>query len=295
MLRRIIGEDIALDWKPGQGLWPVKMDPAQIDQMLANLCVNARDAIAGVGKITVETRNTVLDEEYCAQQAGFTPGEYVMLIVNDDGCGMDSRTLLLLFEPFFTTKEMGKGTGLGLATVYGAVKQNNGFINVYSELGRGTTFKYLPAAARGPNGAPAETGAGSDGAVWPRNHIAGGRRTGDLENDHDHARASGLHRAGGELPGRGHPPGREQAGRIDLIMTDVIMPEMNGCDLAKNISILLPGPQTPVHVRLHSRHPSKVVVYETSERFVNENNRVTPPKGSYNSVLGSSKGRGGDI
>jgi signal transduction histidine kinase len=145
MLRRLIGEDIDLLWKPCKDLWPVKMDPAQIDQILANLMVNSRDAITGVGKITIETGKVEFDEHYCEAHVGFVPGRYVLLAVSDDGCGMNKETLAQLFEPFFTTKEVGRGTGLGVATIYGIVKQNNGFINVYSEPGQGTTFKiYLP-------------------------------------------------------------------------------------------------------------------------------------------------------
>ena len=145
MLRRLIGEDIDLAWMPAANLWPVKIDPAQIDQILANLCVNARDAISGVGKVTIGTQNITLDDAYCVEHPECISGDYVMLSVSDDGCGMDKETLKNLFEPFFTTKEVGKGTGLGLATVYGIVKQNDGFIYVYSEPGQGTTFKiYLP-------------------------------------------------------------------------------------------------------------------------------------------------------
>ncbi len=131
MMRRMIGEDIDFLWKPAINLWSVKMDPSQIDQLLANLVVNARDAITGVGKVTIETKRVVFDDVYCATHAGFIPGQYILLAVSDNGCGMDKETLANIFEPFFTTKSMGRGTGLGLATVYGIVKQNNGFINVY--------------------------------------------------------------------------------------------------------------------------------------------------------------------
>lgn len=165
MLRRLIGDDIELVWLPAgkksfagedvstketftsqEGLWQVKMDPSQIDQILANLCVNARDALTnGAGKITIETDNIIVSEEYCAVNTDFNPGEYVLLTVSDNGCGMDRETMSHIFEPFYSTKGVGQGTGLGLATVYGIVKQNNGFINVHSELGQGTTFRiYIP-------------------------------------------------------------------------------------------------------------------------------------------------------
>ncbi|MFZ2630653.1 MAG: PAS domain S-box protein [Desulfosalsimonadaceae bacterium] len=145
MLRQLIGEDIDLIWEPGANLWPVKVDPSQLDQILANLCVNARDAIHDVGKITIETKNVALDKAFCAEKPGCILGEYLRLAVSDTGKGIDKETLGQIFEPFFTTKTMGKGTGLGLATVYGIVKQNNGFIDVYSEPGQGTTFTiYLP-------------------------------------------------------------------------------------------------------------------------------------------------------
>ncbi len=148
LLRRLIGENIHLVWIPAADLGPVKLDPSQIDQILTNLCVNARDAIGGAGKITIETANALFDEAYCAKNTGFVPGEYLRLSVSDDGCGMDTETLAQIFEPFFTTKALGRGTGLGLSTVYGIVKQNNGFIHVDSKPGKGTTFNiYLPRQA----------------------------------------------------------------------------------------------------------------------------------------------------
>ena len=140
MLRRLLGENLDLAWLPGKKVWPIKMDPTQIDQILANLCVNARDAIENVGKVTIETCTAILDESHCESHAGLKPGDYVVLSVSDNGHGMDRETLDHIFEPFFTTKKLGYGTGLGLATVYGIVKQNDGFIYVYSEPGEGTMF-----------------------------------------------------------------------------------------------------------------------------------------------------------
>ncbi len=145
LLRRLAGSKIDLAWQPDTELWQVKIDPVQIDQIMTNLCSNARDAISGEGNITVETRNIAFDEAYCAEHPGFVAGNFVKLCVRDDGCGMDKDTKKNLFEPFFTTKEESLGTGLGLSTVYGVVEQNNGFISVDSELGEGTTVKiYLP-------------------------------------------------------------------------------------------------------------------------------------------------------
>ncbi len=147
MLQRLIGEDIKLEWLPGSELWSVKVDPSQIDQVLANLAVNARDAIHGMGQITIETSNVTLDETCSQIHLDCVPGDYVLLAVSDTGQGMDADTQSHLFEPFFTTKELGKGTGLGLATVFGIVKQNHGLINVSSEPGQGTVIQiYLPRA-----------------------------------------------------------------------------------------------------------------------------------------------------
>ncbi len=145
MLQRLIGENIDLAWQPGHNLWKVKVDPSQIDQLLANLTVNARDAVQKTGRITIETSNTICDAVYCTDRPECIPGDYVVLAVSDDGCGMEKEALVNIFEPFFTTKKEGQGTGLGLATVYGIVKQNNGFIDVYSEPAQGATFRiYLP-------------------------------------------------------------------------------------------------------------------------------------------------------
>ncbi len=201
MLRRLIGEDIELVWKPGAHLWKVKLDPAQIDQILANLCVNARDAIGGVGTVILETENVVLTEKYCATRAEVVPGEYVMLAVTDNGCGMDKETMAKIFEPFFTIKEIGKGTGLGLATVYGIVRQNKGFVNVYSEPGAGTTFKiYFPR----------EKDAGEAAEVKPvepevplgrgETVFFGGGRSGAFGNEPDYAHPTPIPRAGRSQP-----------------------------------------------------------------------------------------------
>ena len=241
LLRRLIGEPIALIWRPGSPLWPVKVDPTQIDQILVNLCVNARDAIAGVGQITIETGNASLDETYCAQHAGFVPGEYVRLAVSDDGCGMDSETLAHLFEPFFTTKGVGRGTGLGLATLYGVVKQNQGFVNVYSEPGQGTTFTIYWPRHRG-QAAPAAL-------AGPAEPARRGHETVLLVEDEPallHLGTMMLEKLGYRVLAAGTPGeairlAEEHAGAIHLLMTDVVMPEMNGRDLARRLLSLYPN------------------------------------------------------
>jgi PAS domain S-box-containing protein len=235
MLRRLIGEDIDLIWAPASGLWRVKMDLSQIEQILANLCVNARDAITGVGKVTIETGNCTFDEAYCADHAGFAPGEYVRLAVSDDGRGMEKETLDKAFEPFFTTKGEGQGTGLGLATVYGIVKQNNGFINVYSEKGKGTTFRiYLPRQEGQPVKIKKDNG---------RAFLESRGETVLVVEDEPAVlklacrilRQLGYQVLAAESPGAALRLAEDFSGEIDLLITDVILPEMNGKELEVRI------------------------------------------------------------
>ncbi|HEY5522080.1 MAG TPA: ATP-binding protein [Desulfuromonadaceae bacterium] len=235
LLKRLIGEDIDLNWQPEKGLWSVKVDPSQIDQILANLCVNACDSIADVGKITIETGNSVIDEGYCADNAGFVTGEYVRLTVSDNGCGMDKETLAHIFEPFFTTKCVGEGTGLGLASVYGAAKQNNGFINVYSEPGVGTTFTiYLPrymdkGAQVWTEGAEEPAKCGQETILLVEDEPAILNITMMLLTRQSYTVLAA------NSPGEAILLAGEHAGKISLLMTDVVMPKMNGRDLAKNL------------------------------------------------------------
>ncbi len=243
MLRRLIGEDIDLAWMPGANLEPVKIDPAQVDQILANLCVNARDAISGTGKVTIETKNVELDQGYCDDHAGFEPGCYVMLAVSDDGCGMDKETLRNIFEPFFTTKEVGEGTGLGLATIYGIVKQNNGFINVYSEPEQGTTFKIYLSQAR-------ETISTKGKRVVET--MKKGSETVLLVEDEKSVLRMGkavLERLGYKVlaartPKEAVTMTEQHEKPIYLLITDVVMPEMNGMELKKRIEKLKPHIKT---------------------------------------------------
>lgn len=240
MLKRLIGENIELIWIPGENLWPIKMDPSQIDQILVNLCINARDSMKDIGKITIETANITTDEDYCFDHAGFKPGDYVVTAVSDNGCGMDEETTKSLFEPFFTTKDVGQGSGLGLATVYGIVKQNSGFIYVYSEIKKGTTFKiYFPRYVEETAGRQKNN---------RKTAMVGGRETILLVEDEKailRMTAMMLTRLGYKVLTASSPEEALQlamnnTGQIHMLMTDVIMPNMSGRDLAHQLNQLYP-------------------------------------------------------
>jgi PAS domain S-box-containing protein len=241
LLQRLIGEDIDIVWLPGKNLWSVKVDPTQIDQILANLCINSRDSISGVGKMTIETRNCIFGKEYCASHLDFAPGEYVMLTVSDNGCGMDKETQAHIFEPFFTTKEMGKGTGLGLATVYGIIKQNSGFINVYSEVGQGSLFTVYFPRHMGES-----VQILNEGAAEP---VKRGQETILLVEDEPailNMTKMMLERQGYTVLSASKPSeavrmAEAHPDKIDLLITDVVMPEISGWDLANNLLTLYPN------------------------------------------------------
>ena len=235
MLERLIGEDIELTLTQEENLWPILMDKTQLDQIFANLCVNARDAINGVGRINIATSNIIINEESNWNIPFPTAGKYVLLSVSDNGPGMDPETLKQIFEPFFTTKETGKGTGLGLATIHGIVKQNNGYINVYSEPGHGTTFRiYIPTSQKD---VPTMTNT-SQNTVSTGNH----ERILLVEDEQSIRKMTKnmLETLGYKVIEVDNP---EEAIAIvinsptafDLLVTDVVMPGMNGKDLADHL------------------------------------------------------------
>lgn len=239
MLRRLIGEDIDLIWLPGKGLGLIKMDPSQIDQILANLCVNSRDSIGNTGKITIETANLVADETFCAGHTDIGPGKYVQLTFTDNGSGMEPEVLSHLFEPFFTTKNLGQGTGLGLAMIYGIIKQNHGAVSVDSKPGLGTIFRiYLPLyetqadLAQIDSNIAQEAGCETILLVEDEPMI--------LEMTTLLLKRLGYNILPAATPAEAIRLAEEHAGEVQMLMTDVIMPAMNGRDLARKLSSLHP-------------------------------------------------------
>ena len=260
MLRHLISENIELNIVSGESLGPVKADQGQVEQVIMNLVINARDAMPEGGKLTIETAKIILDESYARRHAGVQPGKYVMIAVSDTGMGMDAETQAHIFEPFFTTKELGKGTGLGLATVYGVVKQSGGWTWVYSEPGRGTTFKiYLPQVEEAVSSIARSK---ADGA------LPLGAETILLVEDQDGIReiTSEFLRSSGYtvLEARDGTEAlqvtEQHQGKIDLLVTDVVMPKMGGPELAD---------------RLAAFRPSIKVVYMSGyAEYARDNNRL---------------------
>jgi two-component system cell cycle sensor histidine kinase/response regulator CckA len=253
-LSRLIGEDIELCFNPGEDLWKINFDPSQVDQILINLAVNARDAMLNGGQLTIETANVQLDEAYCREHLADTPGDYVMLSVKDSGVGMDKETLSHAFEPFFTTKEVGKGTGLGLSTIYGIIKQNGGSIHVYSEPARGTAFKiYIPRKMQED-----EIAATTEDSL-----VISGSETILLVEDEDMVRdmtTAMLEKIGysvrvAETPQEALLFCENNDIPIDLLITDVVMPEMNGTELRDRIKAIRPG----IKVLFMSGYTSNVI------------------------------------
>ena len=257
MLQRLIGEDIQLLTVLDPELWPVKVDPGQIEQVIMNLAVNARDAMRGGGKLTIETANLVLDENYARRHVSVKPGPCVMLAVTDNGCGMDKETQSHLFEPFFTTKAKGEGTGLGLSTVYGIVKQSGGNIWAYSESGLGTTFKiYLPRVEETvkrykPKLAPTVAPGGSETILLVEDEEAVRAIVSKILQNKGYTVLEAHH---------GHEALRickDHQGPIHLMVTDVIMPHMSGSELAERLTSLRPE----LRVLFMSGYPDNAIVH----------------------------------
>ncbi|HPS29137.1 MAG TPA: PAS domain S-box protein [bacterium] len=240
MLKRLIGENIKLSWKKGKNLWNIRIDPAQIDQIVTNLCINSKDAIEGAGRIVMETENVTITQENLADLPGINTGDFVILKVSDSGSGMDDETVKHIFEPFFTTKNIGKGTGLGLATVFGIVKQNQGFIYVESKLGNGTVFKiYMPRQIEKIT-SPAKEKSADSSTFGEQTILFVEDEPAILEMGELMLQNFGYTVVTANSPQEAIEKAVKYSGNIDLLITDVIMPEMNGRELSKKIIALYP-------------------------------------------------------
>jgi len=260
MLRRLIGEQVDLVWLPGTNLWTAEIDPGQLDQILVNLCVNARDAIDGAGQIRIETVNVIIDESYCEDHPGIAPGDYMRLTVRDSGCGIDSEVVGHIFEPFFTTRGIGQNGGLGLATVYGIVKQNRGYVDVWSEQEIGTAIHiYLPGSTREASETKLDfsrkvpTGNG-ECILLVEDEVA------VLEMAQTMLEGLNYTVLSASLPDMALKIIQKHKGEIHMLLTDLVMPQMNGRELAEKIIKISPytkplfmsGYSSPV-----SDHPEK--------------------------------------
>lgn len=243
MLTRLIGEDIEFSYEPGVDLWPVMIDPTQLDMVLANLAVNAREAIAGHGKVKVRTCNTVVGVEDLHNSSELLPGEFVKLEFSDSGKGMDAQTSERIFEPFFSTKF--DGTGLGLATVYGIVSQNKGAVTVSSEPGKGTLFAvYLPrlnseelqTSTQSAPEAAAQSGAETILVVEDQEQV--------LELARSILEMYGYNVLATRSAPQAVKIAQERSGTIDLLLSDVVMPQMNGRQLSSAVKATSPGIRT---------------------------------------------------
>ena len=244
MLRRLIGENVELKWRPSQEeLW-LEIDPCQFDQLLTNLCINGRDAIGGVGRIVIETSDVPYDPEGGPISPDAAPEDYVRLTVRDTGCGMDAATLERIYEPFFTTKELGKGTGLGLATVYGIVKQNRGFITVESTPGEGTTFSlYFPR--RDPGDVSRDVlSERSETATCNASVLVVEDEASILQLSTRILTQSGYHVHAASTPREAIALAEQNRDNLQLLVTDVVMPEMNGKELSLCVSAICPAIKT---------------------------------------------------
>jgi PAS domain S-box-containing protein len=256
MLQRLIGEDIEVSIHQDGSLWHIKVDTTQVTQVIMNLALNARDAMPSGGKLTIETENVTLDEDYARRHSELRPGEYVLLAISDTGTGMDEATKNRIFDPFFTTKEMGKGTGLGLATVYGIVKQSGGFIWVYSELGQGTSFKIYFPRSEAPK------------SVEPTALVSGenlhGTETILVLEDNDQVRevavvfleSFGYKVLEANEPEKALEIARTYDGQIHLLLTDVVLPKMSGRAVGEKIVKMRPE----TRVLFVSGYTSNVIV-----------------------------------
>ncbi len=271
MLRRLIGENIELELQFGSDLCVINFDPSQLDQILVNLCINASHAIAGIGKIIITTKNITIDNTLNREQVECESGEFVLLSVSDDGCGMDNVTIGKIFEPFFTTKPEHKGTGLGLSTVYGIVKQNNGFINVSSQLREGTTFKvYIPRYT------------GEVDEIKAGNAIKGCLEINDetvlvvedeitlLELVKDMLENLGYTVLEATSPSQAISLAECYAGNINLLISDVVLPEMNGFDLANQLQNVYPDIKVLFMSGYTSNEIAKLGVIDKDANFISK-------------------------